>query len=618
MPTKDIFKDVKYLGKDFTSVRNNLIEFSKIYFPEEYNDFSDSSIGMMFIEMSAYIADVLSLYTDTQLRESLIQFAKNKNNILNIAQSFGYQPKLAGISYVDLDIYQLVPAIAEITSPDFAMPDWNYALKIKNLRVASQTNPDIQFRVETPINFAESGSEPTEVTVYETDGTNVTYYLLKKTVKASSGIITEKSFVIGNAKKYLNIALPDTDVIDILSVIDSDGNTWYEVPYLAQDTIIESIPTEQVSDYSDFRFTVPYVLRYKKVPRRFIKRVRSDNRVELQFGAGISSYADELLIPNPKTIGYTYFNRPVDPRNFLNTRTYGLAPSNTTLNITYVRGTDERANAPVGDINTLINAEITNDLTGLDLGLFQRVKASLAVVNPIPATGAKGAESLDEIRNNAMAFFATQDRCVTIEDYKIRIMSMHPRYGTIAKVDIIQDRVREPGRGGNIENQFALNAYCLSYDANKHLIPLNKVVKDNLKAYLEQYRIATDAINIKDAYIINIGVEFEIVTYQNVKNKREVVLRCIDALKTYFNIDNWQIGQPILLIDIYNLLDKIEGVRTVTDVKIINKYDPTGVQYSNNVYDIYSATHDGVVYSSLDPSCFEVKYPDKDIFGRAK
>jgi len=563
MPTKDIFKDVKYLNKDFASVRNNLIEFSKVYFPEEYNDFSDSSVGMMFIEMSSYVADVLSLYTDTQLRESLIQYAKNKNNIFNIAQSFSYQPKLAGISYTDLDIYQLIPAVQPPTSIEY-LPDWNYALKIKNMRVASQTNPDIQFRIDSPIDFAESGSEPTEVTVYETDGTNVTYYLLKKSVKASSGIITEKSFAIGDAKKYLNIALPDTDIVDILSVTDNDGNTWYEVPYLAQDTIIESIPTEQVSQYSDYRYTVPYVLRYKKAPRRFIKRVRSDNRVELQFGAGVSAYADELLIPNPRTIGYTYFNRPVDPRNFLNTRTYGLAPSNITLNVTYVRGTDEKANAPVGDINTVINAEITNDITSLPL--YNRVKASLAAVNSVPATGAKGAESLDEIRNNAMAFFAAQDRCVTIEDYRIRIMSMHPRYGTVAKVDIIQDRVKSSDKDSGrryVENFLALNAYCLSYDADKHLTPLNQVVKDNLKAYLEQYRIATDAVNIKDAYIINIGVEFEIVTYQNVKNKREVVLRCIDALKTYFNIDNWQIGQPILLIDIYNLLDKIEGVRTV-------------------------------------------------------
>lgn len=616
MPTKNIFKDVKYLNKDFASTRNTLIEFSKIYFPDEYNDFSDSSVGMMFIEMSSYVADVLSLYTDTQLRESLIQYAKNKSNIINIAQSFSYQPKLAGISYTTLDVYQIIPAVT--TGVDY-LPDWNYALKIKNLRVASETNPDIQFRIETPINFAESGSEPTDITVYETDGLNVTYYLLKKSVKASSGIVTTKQFTVGNAQKYLKLALPDTDVVDILSVIDSDGNVWYEVPYLAQDMVLESIPTEQVSQYSEFRFTVPYILRYKSAPRRFIKRVRSDNKIELQFGAGVSAYADELLIPNPRTIGYTYFNKPVDPRNFLNTRTYGLAPSNTTLTVTYIRGTDERANSPVGDINTIINAEITNDPTILIPELYNRVKASLAATNPVPATGAKGAESLEEIRNNAMAFFAAQDRCVTIEDYRIRIMSMHPRYGSIAKVNIIQD-FRQPNGAGTalVPNPLALNAYCLSYDADKHLTPLNRAVKDNLKTYLEQYRIATDAINIKDAYIINIGVEFEIITYQNVKNKREVVLRCIDALKDYFNIDNWQIGQPILLTDIYNILDKIEGVRTVSDVRITNKYDATGVQYSNNVYDTSAATLDGVVYTSLDPSCFEVKYPDKDIFGRAK
>jgi len=399
MPTKDIKKDVKYLNKSFSSFRNTLIEFSKVYFPDEYNDFSDASIGMMFIEMSSYVGDVLGLYSDIQLKESLIQHAKNKKNVIDIAQAFSYSPKLSGISYTDLDIYQIIPA----TSYPFR-PDWRYALKVQNLRVSSETNPDIQFRVDNIINFSESGSEPTEVTVYETNnsGNEITYYLLKKTIKASSGIITEKQYTIGNAEKYLKIVLPDTDVVDILSIVDSDGNNWYEVPYLAQDTVLEQIPTEEVSEYYSYRNTVPYLLRFKKVARRFIKRVRHDNMTELQFGAGTSAFPDEILIPNPKTIGYTYFNKPVDPRNFLNTRTYGLSPSNTTLTIKYIRGTDERANASVGELNILVNAEILNDTTGLDTGLFNRVRTSLAATNNTPAVGAKGSESIEEIKNNAM------------------------------------------------------------------------------------------------------------------------------------------------------------------------------------------------------------------------
>ncbi|GJQ43906.1 MAG: hypothetical protein JETCAE03_34040 [Ignavibacteriaceae bacterium] len=619
MPTKNLIKDVKYLDKRFSDVRNALIDFSKIYFPNEYSDFSDSSVGMMFIEMTSYVADMLSLYIDTQLRESMIQHAINRSNIVNIAQSFSYIPKLAGVSYTNLDVYQIIPA----TSYPF-VPDWRYALKIKNLTVSSETNPDISFRVNDVIDFAESGSQDTEVTVFETNATGdeVTYFLLKKQITASSGIIVEKQYTVGEPQKYFKIVLPDEDIIDIISIYDSDGNQWHEVPYLAQDTVLDSVSTELSSDYSTFKYTVPFLLRFKKVAKRFTRRVRSDNRTEIQFGAGTSAYTDEILVPNPDNIGYTYFNSPVDPRNFMNTRTYGQVPANTTLTIRYVRGTDELANRAVGDVNVVSNAEIEIDTTGLTAGLVSRVKSSLAATNTTPAVGSRSAETNDEIRQNAMAYFAAQDRCVTAEDYETRILSMHPKYGRIAKVKIVQDEQIAYGDGVNpferIPNPLALNAYCLGYDSNKNLVSLNSAIKSNLKNYLEQYRMVTDAINIKDAYIINIQVNFEIITYPNVVNKREVIIRCIDELKTYFDISKWYIGQPIVLSEIYTLLDRVEGVRTVSDVSIINKFDNTGVDYSVNVYDVASATIDGVVYTSLDPSCFEVKYPNKDIFGRAK
>lgn len=618
MPTKNIIKDIKYLDKRFSDARNVLIDFSKIYFPNEYNDFSDSSVGMMFIEMTSYVADMLSLYIDTQLRESMLQYAVNRSNIVNIAQSFSYIPKLAGVSYTDFDVYQIIPA----TSFPFT-PDWRYALKVSNLQISSETNPDVSFRITDPINFAESGSQPTDIKIFETNATGdeVTYFLLKKTVKGTSGIVVEKKYNVSDPQKYYKIVLPDEDIIDIESVYDSDGNKWYEVPYLAQDTILDSIKTELSSEYSDYKYTVPYLLRFKKVAKRFVRRVRADNRTEIQFGAGTSAYTDEILLPNPDTIGFTYFNSPVDPRNFLNTRTYGQAPSNTTLTIRYIRGTDERANLSTGNINVISNSDVYLDTTNLTAGLVSRVKSSIAATNIVPSVGSRGAESNDEIRLNAMAYFAAQDRCVTTEDYETRILSMHPKFGRISKVKIVQDEQLARFDNSNLErliNTLALNAYCLGYDSNKNLIPLNTAIKNNLKNYLEQYRMVTDAVNIKDAYIINIQVNFEIITYPNVINKREVVIKCIEELKKYFDIEKWQIGQPIILSEVYTLLDKVDGVRTVSDVSIINKFDNNGTEYSVNVYDINSATIDGVIWPSLDPSIFEVKYPNRDIFGRAK
>jgi len=619
MATKSIIKDVKYLDKSFSDVRNALIDFTKIYFPQEYSDFSDSSVGVLFIEMTSYVADMLSLYIDTQLRESMLQHAQNRSNIVNIAQSFSYVPKLAGISYTELDVYQIIPA----TSFPFT-PDWRYALKINNLQVSSETNSDVSFRISDPINFAESGSQPTEINIYETNATGdeVTYFLLKKRIKATSGVVVEKKYTVGSPQKYYKIVLPDEDIVDIESIIDSDGNKWYEVPYLAQDTILDSVKTELSSIYSNYKYTVPYLLRFKKIAKRFVRRVRSDNRTEIQFGAGTSAYTDEILLPNPDTIGFTYFNSPIDPRNFLNTRTYGQAPANTVLTIRYIRGTDERANLPVGDINIISNAETILDTTGLTAGLVSRVRASVAASNVVPSVGSRSGESNEEIRLNAMAYFAAQDRCVTSEDYETRILSMHPKYGRVAKIKVVQDDQLMEGDGVNpyerFPNPLALNAYCLGYDSNRNLIPLNIAVKNNLKNYLDQYRMVTDAIAIKDAYIINIQVQFEIITYPNVVNKREVVIRCIEELKKFFDIEKWHIGQPIIISEIMTLLDKVEGVRTVSKVEIINKFDNNGTEYSVNVYDIASATIDGVIWSSLDPSIFEVKHLNKDIFGRAK
>jgi len=299
MAIKSLIKDTSYLNKTFGDVNDALTIFSKIYFPESYQDFSLASTGKMFMEWTAYVSDVLSLYVDTQLRESLLQHAVNRSNIVNIAQSFSYIPKLAGISYTDLDVFQIIPA----TSFPFT-PDWDYGLKIKNLQVSSETNPNVSFRINDTVDFVESGSQETEVTVYETNaaGDEVTYFLLRKRVAASSGIVVEKQYQVGTAQKYFKIVLPDEDIVDIESVIDSDGNNWHEVPYLAQDTILDSVKTELSSEYSQYKYTVPYLLRFKKIAKRFIRRIRSDNRTELQFGAGVSAFADEILLPNPKQV----------------------------------------------------------------------------------------------------------------------------------------------------------------------------------------------------------------------------------------------------------------------------------------------------------------------------
>lgn len=625
MATKDINKGVKYLNKDFKSIRNSLIDFSKIYFPEEYNDFGDSSIGMMFSEMIAYVGDSLSFYTDNQLRETFRQHAQNRDNLNNIANTMGYKVKPGSIAYTDLDVYQIVPSTGVYSEK----PDLTFAMKVNDLFVSSKTNPSVIFKAVDSINFSESGSSALDISIYETDeSTNsATYFLLKKNVKASSGILTERTYSIGDPEKYHKILLPEDNIVEILSIIDDDGYTWYEVPYLAQDHILIDVDTSTTTKYSGDSLTTPYLLKYKKIAKRFITRTRSDNKTEIQFGAGTSAYSDEILIPNANTIHYSNFNNPIDPRNFLNTSTYGEVPGNVVLTIKYLIGSDLDANVPVGDLVTVSNAtlESITELDGSDLTLFNStIKTSLAAVNITPSQGARGAETSDEIRNNTAAYFSAQDRCVTREDYIIRTLSMPTKYGSVSKVHVVQDdqlkneSVNKLDGNDWLSNPLALNLYCLGSDADSNLITLNNAIKENLKTYLDKYRMITDAINIKDAFIINIGVTFELITFSNVINKREVVLNAVEEVKKYFNINEWQITQPIILNELYSILDKVNGVRTVSNISIFNKYDTTGETYSRNFYDIDAATIDGIIFTSLDPSIWEIKYPNSDILGSAR
>lgn len=625
MATYDIKKTVKYLNKDFKSIRNNLIDFSKVYFPDEYKDFSDSSVGMMFIEMMASVGDTLSYYTDNQLGEMFIHHASQRKNVINNARNLGYKSKPSSVSYTTLNVFQIVPSTGTYSE----RPDYNFAMKISDLRVSSKTNSDITFRALNMVDFSESGSSPTHVSVYETDTTTnkPTYYLLSKEVDARSGIYTEKTYTVGNPEKFYKILLPDDDIVEIISIVDSNGHEWKEVDYLAQDSILTEIDIRESTKFSEYSNTVPYLLKYTKMSKRFITNIRYDNKTEIMFGAGSSAYSDEILIPNHNTIHYDYFNKPVDPRNFLNTKVYGEVPSNTVLTIKYLRGAGLEANLSSDDLTVIdnYNVESYGELTGANLTLFNStIRTSLAVTNIIPAVGSRGEESLEEITLNAQAYFSSQDRCVTKDDYIIRTLSMNPKYGSIAKAYIVQDdqlvgySVKGKHRENWVPNPLALNLYVLGYDGTKKLTQLNLAVKENLKNYLDRYRMITDAINIKDGYIINIGIYFDIITYSNIINKKEVILRCVEQLKDFFDIDKWQIGQPIIMSEIYNLLDKIEGVRTVKNVDIQNLYDSNGQSYSNNFYDISNATRDGVIYTSMDPSIFEVRYPNTDIRGRAQ
>lgn len=629
-------KDVSLVGKDFGQLRKNLIEFSKNYFPNTFNDFNESSPGMMFIEMASYVGDVLSFYTDTQLRESLLINAEEKANLFNLAATYGYKPKNMAPATVTLDVFQLVPSKG---SADNIRPDYDYGLKVaRNMSVGSDEFQDVEFRTTTDIDFQFSSSfNPTEVSVYSiNESTNEPiYYLLKKQVKATSGTVKTQTFLFGSAKIYDKIRITDSNIIKIKSITDEDNDIWTEVPFLAQDTVFEQIENNQDNtlDYSQHVGETPYLLQLNRVPKRFITKFEDESNLTIQFGAGISSNADEEIIPNPDNVGSALYtanaslDQGIDPSNFLYTKTYGVAPSNTTLTVEYFVGNGIKDNVPAKDLINITGRTFENDNTlNLNQDTLRFSQNSLAVTNPTPAVGGRSKETDDEIRNNAMAYFAAQNRTVSREDYIMRCYALPPQFGSVAKAYILQDYQIENKKvdgsvvSTEIPNPLALNLYTLGYDNNKKLTQLNNATKTNLKTYISYYRMLTDAVNIKDAFIVNIAIQFDIIVLPDA-NSDETLLRCITGLKDYFNIDNWSINQPITLSQIYVLLDGIQGVQTVPrpdaqgvgGLQITNKYNGN---YSPNKYSINTATKMGVIFPPKDSSIFEVKFPNLDIKGK--
>ncbi len=609
-------RDIKYLNRDFSSIRESLIEFSKTYFPNTYNDFSPASPGMMFMEQAAYVGDIMSFYLDNQLQETFTQFARQTNNLYELAYMFGYKPKTTGAAQATIEIFQQVPS--KLVGNDY-VPDYDFALTVEsNTTVSSALNQESPFLIEDKCDFSVSSSlDPTEVSIYQISGEIPQYFLLKKSRTAISAKVSRKSFSFTEFEQFPTIEINTDKIIGILDIVDSDGNTWYEVDYLGQEMVYDSIKNTNVNDpnYSQDESNVPFLLQLKKIQRRFATRFTSETTLQIQFGAGNPNDTDELITPNPNNIGIGLpfeqdkLTTAYSPTNFLFTGTYGIAPSNTTLTVRYLTGGGVESNVPSGDLTGLDSIDTKFNTPNLNADTANYVFGTLAVTNPTAADGGQAGDTDEEIRQNTLMQIASQQRSVTLDDYMVRAMSMPPRYGTVAKAYI-----EKPTLNNQVSTISTLCLYILSQNSSNQFQQATNALKKNLRTYLSQNRMIGDSIEIKDAYPINIGIDFEIIVLPNFINS-QVVLSCINSLKEYFSRDKWQINQPIITKDLFVRLDQIEGVQTVKSINYSNK---TGASlgYSQYSYDLEGATLNNVIYPSLDPSIFEVRFPNNDIKGR--
>jgi hypothetical protein len=602
--------NVSYLNKTFSDFRTNLVNYAKTYFPTTYNDFSDASPGGMFIEMASYVGDVMSFYLDTQVQENFLLYAKEKENLYALSYMLGYRPKTSYAANTTIDIFQLIPSI---NTSGIQSPDYTYAIIIPENTSLTANGNGTKFLTTDKVDFSDTAD--TEITLADNN-----YFLLKKQVKAISAEIKSTTLTFAAAQKFQTVTVADANILQILDATDTQGNKWYEVPYLAQSTVFDKVANPSYGTDG-----VPYLVQLKRVPRRYVSRFLSDGTLQLEFGAGVSNKTDQTILPTPDNIQlglvpgisglYNNFNKA----GVFYTQEYGLAPSST-ITLRYLVGGGLTANNNANTITTIDTSGVTFPNLGVLNTISTYIITTIAATNPIPASGGRNGDQVEEIRNNALNAYQSQLRAVTREDYMVRALSLPADYGSIAKVYVTQDPAREAISTPTVayteeRNPLSLDMYVLGYDSSKKLTTAATTLKQNLATYIDQFRMVTDAVNIKDAFYINIGINFDI-TVKSGYNNNNVVIDCITTLQDYFNIEKWNINQPITISDVQSQILSIKGVQSVVKLEFTNKQDSTNTTYSQYGYDIIGATRGGSIYPSIDPSIFELRYPSTDIQGR--
>jgi hypothetical protein len=590
---------IKYTSRDFETIKKDLVEFSKRYYPETFQDFNEASFGALMLDTVAYVGDILSFYLDYQVNESFLDTAIEYNNVLRLSRQLGYKATGAPSSSGMATFYIVVIANTEGLGADTKyLPILKRGSTFSSMGGAS-------FILTEDVDFSHPNAEQVVSSVNATTGNPVTY-AVRQTGPVVSGIFKTETFNIKEYKRFRKVALGLPNVSEIISVFDSDGNQYYEVDYLSQDVIYKD-----VINRSSERTLVPRILRPYSVPRRFVVE-RSGELTYLQFGFGSDA---ETALASPvdpanvvlKQFGKDYItSTSFDPSKLIATEKFGVVPSNTTLTVKYRSNTILDVNVAAGSLSEIGLTRFSfENVQGLSPGQIRNVKNSLEVHNVDPILGDITLPTSEEVRRRTIDYFATQNRAVTIEDYQALIYAMPRKYGAIKRCLV------RPDPASFKRN---LNVYVLAENEKGNLATAPKTLKNNLKMWLNTNKMINDTIDIVDAYVVNLAIRFKVLSDPDY-NRFDVLNQCQRALQTKYR-NSLLIGEPLYITDIYYILNNIVGVVDTTKVFITNK---TGGLYSSISFDIDGAmSADGRYIEAPDNVAFEILNPSFDIVGEIR
>ena len=597
MPDKRENVNINYLSRDFSSIKSQLIEHAKRYYPDTFRDFSDAGFGALMLDAVSYIGDVLSFYLDYQTNESFLSTAIEYNNVLKHGEAVGFKYDNIRATYGQVTLYIKVPVNSSNTGPDIS-----YAPKLRAGSTFSSTNGSI-FTLLSDVEFSDPNNQVVVATTNASTGVPVDY-AIRTYGQVVSGELREATFEIGDFQKFSRVTIEDPNVTEIVSVFDTTGRQYYEVEHLSQNTIY--IPVNNNDATTNIQ--APTIIKPFIVPRRFVRK-KLQGTTELVFGYGSDSQLSSPslaeardLVLNLHSKNYVT-DRAMDPTILIKGDKFGVGPSNTTLTVSYRANTQQNSNATSNAVNRVVNTSIqfANKAT-LNNNTMASVRESLEVVNENPIQGDVNAPTISELRELISGAHAAQNRAVTVQDYKTLVLAMPAKFGGIKRCAVVQDV------DSNLRN---INIYVINESTLGFLEPTNTILKENIKTWLNTKRLINDSVDILDAKVVNLEIKFSAIG-SNRESRSEIFAR-IDARMRQYLAEKLDIGESFSITDLYSLINGTQGVIDATYVQV---YQKTGAGYATTKFNVKNnTTPDGRMIIAPRNVVFEVKYPGRDIKG---